>query len=98
MPIVCVLRPCRERAMRLGWEPNFFAAAFTLSRVAGGIERPGALFNTKETVAGLRSRCSASIFRLTRRALGGGVDGFLGIGGAVRTSLADARSDRHLRE
>src|ERR1700677_2704490 len=29
------------------------------------MERPGELFSTKETVAGLRSRCSGSILRIT---------------------------------
>src|SRR5438270_9320522 len=53
------------------------------------MERPGALFSTKETVAGLRSRCSASTFRLTRRAVAGGEDVFLGIVVRSATSLAD---------
>src|ERR1700719_3950331 len=37
------------------------------ARVASGIDRPGVSFRTKEMVEGLRSRCSASIFRLARR-------------------------------
>jgi hypothetical protein len=78
----------------LGWYPNLFAAAFTRSRVTGGIDRPGELFSTNDTVAGLRSRYSASIFRLTRRPVSERWDVFFGIdGNDFRNSLAETYLD-----
>src|ERR1700730_8129988 len=68
--MVCVRRERRERAKRLGWEFNSFAAVLMRSRVAWGMERPGTSLRTTETVAGLRPRYFASVLRLMGPSIG----------------------------